>query len=84
MKKTSVKLYYVTAGWVLLVVLVGGYFLFSATMPTTDVKAKYNPDLKRVYVGNLEPGELSVFSINGKPIVIWRRSNEEMARAFTQ
>ncbi len=84
MKKTSVKLYYVTAGWMLLTVLVGGYFLFSATTPTADVKAKYNPNLKSAYVGDLEPGGLSVFSINGKPIVVWRRSNEEMARALTQ
>ena len=84
MLKSNVMLYYVTAGWILLAVVLSGYFLIDTTSPTADVEARYNPNVRHVYVGDMEPGDFSTFRINGRPIVIWRRNNEEMAKALTQ
>ena len=84
MNNAGLKLYYLTAVWLLLGVLIGGYFLLSSAAPTADVVAESKPNIMHVHVGDFEPGDASILRINGKPIVVWRRSNEEMAKALTQ
>ena len=84
MKKKSVTLYYMTAGWLLLGVIIGGHFLFTSMKPTADVKAKYRTNVHRIWIGELEPGDVTVLHIDQKPIVVWHRDLEEIATAMAQ
>lgn len=84
MQKNGVSLYYLTAGWALLSVATGLYFLFLGTTPTADVKARYKNAPGTVQIGNWEPGDAKLLNIKGKPVVIWRRSRAEMALASAQ
>lgn len=65
-------------------VAVALYFLGGSTAPTADVKASYNSNVKRLYVGDIEPGSVLSFRLNRKPVLIWRRSRQEIAAALVQ
>ena len=84
MKKKSVTLYYMTAGWLLLGVIIGGHFLFNSMKPTADAKAKYRTNVHRIWIGELEPGDVTVFHVDQKPIGVWHRDLEEIATAMAQ
>lgn len=84
MKKKSVTLYYMTAGWLLLGAIIGGHFLFTSMKPTADVKAKYRTNVHRIWIGELEPGDVTILHVDQKPIVVWHRDLEEIATAMAQ
>ncbi|EEE36354.1 ubiquinol-Cytochrome c reductase, iron-sulfur subunit [Rhodobacteraceae bacterium KLH11] len=84
MLKKGVFLYYLTAGWVLLMAAIGLMFLFSSMKPTADVKAQYQPRVYSVPIESWEPGEVRNLRIAGRPVVIWRSDLEEIATAMAQ
>jgi len=82
MKKPGVPLYYITAGWLLLTVFMGLYFLFNGMKPSADVEARLQSNIHRISVGEMAPGDVNQFQMDRRPIVIWRRNNAEIARAM--
>ncbi|WP_170427923.1 ubiquinol cytochrome C oxidoreductase [Ruegeria arenilitoris] len=84
MKTKSVTLYYVTAFWAVLTLAIGLYYLFSGTTTTADVKVRAANSATSVEIGSWEPGDAKILNLRGKPVVIWRRDQDEMARALEQ
>ena len=66
----------------LLTVLIGIYFLFSGMKPSADVASQHDNDIHQVSVAEIKPGDVRQIALNQRPIIIWRRSNEEIAQAM--
>ncbi|WP_254439315.1 hypothetical protein [Ruegeria arenilitoris] len=84
MKTKGVTLYCVTAFWAVLTLAIGLYYLFSGTTTTADVKVRAANSSTSVEIGSWEPGDAKILNLRGKPVVIWRRDQDEMARALAQ
>jgi ubiquinol-cytochrome c reductase iron-sulfur subunit len=52
--------------------------------PSADILALDQTNVRSVRIESLEPGDAKIFAIGGKPIVVWRRSPGEMAKAMAQ
>ena len=66
----------------LLTVFIGFHFLFNSLKPSADVEAQHQNNIHRVWVADLERGDINRFQVDRRPIVIWRRNSEEIAKAM--
>ncbi len=82
--KKGVLLYYVTAGWALLTAAIGLHFLLSSMDPTADVKSRNQAILHTFPIESWKPGDVKRLSIEGRPVIIGRRSSTEIATAMAQ
>lgn len=70
MKKSKITLYHITAGWMLLTVFTGIYFLFNGMKPSADVDAQHENNFHRVWIADVERGDIKQFRVDRQPIVI--------------
>lgn len=84
MNKKDLILYCVTAGWALVTVATGLYYLTNSMAPAADVEAYSQNSPLAIPLENWEPGEVRTYLFDEKPIVVWRRDPAEIATAMAQ
>jgi ubiquinol-cytochrome c reductase iron-sulfur subunit len=75
-------LYWATGGWLVLIVMIGMYFLFQATMPSADVTNQPRSTIYVLSVDNIEPGQARSFVVGDVPIVVWHRDFAQKIEAL--
>ena len=82
--KTVGFLNVMTAATIFVGLCVAGYHLVNSGQPSADVLAKSKQQTPRFNVADFAPGDVAIKAFNGLPILIWRRSPEDIALAAIQ